>query len=131
MSASMSAADASVLFDGSRLQLARQLMRLRKSDLARLIGKSPTAVAGWESGTKRPTSSTVAQLALALGVDPGFFAVRQEDVVAVSGMPHFRSLRSTSQLARDEAFAYGQIALDIANTFERHVEFPNVDVPRL
>jgi Zn-dependent peptidase ImmA (M78 family)/transcriptional regulator with XRE-family HTH domain len=126
----MSSADASALFDGSRLQLARQLKRLRKSDLARVVGKSPTAVAGWETGTKRPTAGTVAELALALGVDPGFFAVRHEDVVAVSGVPHFRSLRSTSQVSRDEAFAYGQLALDVANTLERHVEFPDVDVAR-
>ena len=127
----MSSADASALFGASRLQLARQLQRLRKSDLARLIGKSPTAVAGWESGAKRPTAATVSKLALALGVEPGFFAVRHEDVVAISGVPHFRSLRSTSQLSRDEAFAWGQLALDVANTFERHVEFPIVDVPRL
>jgi hypothetical protein len=28
-------------------------------------------------------------------------------------MPHFRSLRSTSQLARDQAFAYGQLAVEL------------------
>ena len=41
-----------------------------------------------------------------------------------SATPHFRSLRSTSQLARDQAFAYGQLAVDIAGSLERHVEFP-------
>jgi Zn-dependent peptidase ImmA (M78 family)/transcriptional regulator with XRE-family HTH domain len=106
-------------------------MHLRKSDLAKLVGKSPTSVAGWESGVKRPTAATVAQLALVLGVDPAFFAVRQTDVAALSGCPHFRSLRTTTQLARDEAFAYGKLALDVAFTFERHVEFPAVDVPRM
>ncbi|EID14353.1 hypothetical protein MPHLEI_11464 [Mycolicibacterium phlei RIVM601174] len=73
----------------------------------------------------------MSELALALGVDPAFFAVRHRDVVATSGVPHFRSLRSTSQLSRDEAFAWGQLALDVANTLERHVEFPDVDVPRM
>lgn len=120
----------SIFFDGSRLTLARQLARLRKSELASLVGKSPTAVAAWESGAKRPTPANVAQLALGLGVDPGFFATRSPDAAAISGVPHFRSLRSTTQIARDQAFAYGQMALDVAAGLERHVEFPDLDVPR-
>jgi Zn-dependent peptidase ImmA (M78 family)/transcriptional regulator with XRE-family HTH domain len=117
------------IFDGSRLRLARQLAGLRKTDLAALAGKSATAVAAWESGAKRPTAATVAQLALSLSVEPGFFAVRPDDVAALSTAPHFRSLRSTSQLARDQAFAYGQLAVDIASSLERHVEFPEPRVP--
>jgi Zn-dependent peptidase ImmA (M78 family)/transcriptional regulator with XRE-family HTH domain len=109
--------------------LARHLAGLRKSDLAGLVDKSATAVAAWESGAKRPTAPTVAQLALSLSVDPGFIAVRPENVAALSTTPHFRSLRSTSQLARDQAFAYGQLAVDIAASLERHVEFPHADVP--
>lgn len=118
------------LFAGSRLTLARQLAGLRKSELAAHIGKSPAAVSAWELGIKRPSASTVAQLALSLSVDPGFFAVRRDDVALLSSLPHFRSLRSTSQIARDQAFAYGQIAVDIATTIERHVEFPESDLPR-
>jgi Zn-dependent peptidase ImmA (M78 family)/transcriptional regulator with XRE-family HTH domain len=116
-------------FDGARLTLARHLAGLRKSDLAALIDMSPTAVAAWESGAKRPTAGTVARLALSLSVDPGFFAMRPDDVAALSTTPHFRSLRSTSQLARDQAFAYGQLAVDIATSLEKHVECPEPDVP--
>ena len=121
--------ESSILFDGSRLTLARQLARLRKSELATLVGKSPTAIAAWESGAKRPTPANVAQLALGLGVDPGFFAARSDDFAAISGVPHFRSLRATTQIARDQAFAYGQMALDVATVLERHVELPEVDLP--
>jgi Zn-dependent peptidase ImmA (M78 family)/transcriptional regulator with XRE-family HTH domain len=123
--------EVAALFDGSRLTLARHLAGLRKTDLATRVEKSATAVAAWESGAKRPTASTVAQLALSLSVDPGFFAARPDDIAALSTTPHFRSLRSTSQLARDQAFAYGQLAVDIATSLERHVEFPGVDVPSL
>ena len=130
-SGTQQAAEAAALFDGGRLTLARLLAGLRKSELAVLVDKSPTAVAAWESGAKRPTAATVAQLALSLSVEPNFFSVRPEDVAAVSSTPHFRSLRSTSQLARDQAFAYGQLAVDIASSFEKHVEFPDVDVPSL
>jgi Zn-dependent peptidase ImmA (M78 family)/transcriptional regulator with XRE-family HTH domain len=121
--------DLSALFDGARLTLARHLAGLRKSDLAAMVDKSPTAVAAWESGAKRPTAATVARLALSLSVDPGFFAVRANDVAAGCAAPHFRSLRSTSQLARDQAFAYGQLTVDIAASLDRHVEFPRLDVP--
>ena len=123
------AVEVAAFFDGARLTLARQLAGLRKSDLAAAVEKSPTAVAGWESGAKRPTAATVARLALSLSVEPGFFVVRPDDVAALSTTPHFRSLRSTTQLARDQAFAYGQVAVDIAASLERHVEFPEVDLP--
>ncbi|GAB3474271.1 helix-turn-helix domain-containing protein [Amycolatopsis cihanbeyliensis] len=125
------AADVAALFDGARLTLARHLAGLRKSDLAAKVEKSPTAVTAWESGAKRPTAATVAQLALSLSVEPGFFAIRPDDVAALSTTPHFRSLRSTSQLARDQAFAYGQLAVDITTSLEKHVEFPEPDVPSL
>lgn len=123
------AAEVAAFFDGGRLTLARHLAGLRKSDLAIKVDKSPTAVAAWESGAKRPTAATVAQLALSLSVEPGFFAMRPDDVAASSTTPHFRSLRSTTQLARDQAFAYGQLAVDIATSLERHIEFPEADVP--
>src|SRR6266545_2928903 len=97
--------EVAALFDGARLTLARHLAGLRKSDLATRVEKSATAVAAWESGAKRPTAATVAHLALSLSVEPGFFAVRPDDIAALS-TTHFRSLRSTSQLARDQAFAY-------------------------
>jgi len=123
------AAEAAVLFDGARLTLARHLAGLRKTELAARVHKSSTAVAAWETGAKRPTPATVAQLALSLAVEPGFFAVRPEDVAALSTTPHFRSLRSTTQTARDQAFAYGRLAVDIALGLERHVELPDPDVP--
>ncbi|WP_189104108.1 helix-turn-helix domain-containing protein [Streptomyces kronopolitis] len=125
------AGDASRLFDGSRLTLARQLAGLRKNALATKIGKSPTAIAAYESNTKRPAAPTVAQLCLTLGVEPGFFlpGVRRE--VSREVFPHFRSLRSTSQLIRDQALAYGLVAGDVGIALERHVEYPEPNIPRL
>lgn len=121
--------EASILFDGARLTLARQLAGLRKTDLAEAIKRTPTAVAAWETGQSRPTPAAVAQLSLCLSVDPGFFAVRGEDIAAISATPHFRSLRSTSQLARDQAAAFGLLAADVATSLERHVEFPAPSIP--
>lgn len=125
----MSEAEGPTLFAGERLTLARQLVGLRKSDLATRLGRSATAVAAWENGTKRPTQANVAELALGLGVTPSFFAPRGGTAIAENTSPHFRSLRSTSQRARDQAFAYGVLAADIAQSVEKHVEFPEPSVP--
>lgn len=123
--------DASRLFDGRRLTLARQLVGLRKNALAAKIDKSATAVAAYENNTKRPAPATVAQLCLTLGVNPGFFLPGPHQPAAANTIPHFRSLRSTTQLARDQAFAYGMITGDVGAALERHVEFPEPNVPRL
>ncbi|WP_020672542.1 ImmA/IrrE family metallo-endopeptidase [Amycolatopsis nigrescens] len=121
--------DAATFFDGGRLTLARQLAGLRKNALAGLIGKTPTAVAAYEGGLKKPASATVAALALALQVEPTFFSARPRDLAVATTAPHFRSLRSTSQISRDQAYAYGRLAVDISTVVERHVEFPVRDLP--
>ncbi|MEN8671744.1 XRE family transcriptional regulator [Nocardioides sp.] len=117
------------LFDGTRLALARHLAGMRKSELANKIDRSPSAVTAWEAGGKQPTAANIAELAIGLKVDPWFFAVRGEDVSTVNVAPHFRSLRSTSQILRDQALAYGQIAVDVASAIEVHAEFPTPQVP--
>ncbi|WP_433034179.1 helix-turn-helix domain-containing protein [Actinomycetospora sp. CA-053990] len=124
----MKLADVARVFDGERLTLARHLAGLQKNKLAAKIYKTPTAVASYENGTKRPSPETVGQLSLALGVDPEFFLAGGSRAGAASGPPHFRSLRSTTQAARDQARAYGLVAADVAETLERHVEFPVVNL---
>ena len=102
---------------------------MRKSELANNIDRSPSAVTAWEAGAKQPTAANIAELAIGLKVDPWFFAVRGEDVTTINVAPHFRSLRSTSQLLRDQALAYGQMAVDVASAIGVHAEFPTPQVP--
>ncbi|OQO89659.1 Xre family DNA binding protein [Saccharomonospora piscinae] len=122
--------DVAALFDGGRLTLARQLTGLRKNALAVQIQKTPTAVAAYENGSKRPAASTVAALALALDVNPAFFITSPSNLPATTATPHFRSLRSTSQISRDQAHAYGCMAVYIATAIERHVQFPERNLPQ-
>lgn len=121
-------ADATRLFSGRRLTLARQVAGLRKNGLAERIGKTPTAVASYENGTKRPAPATVAQLALTLMVEPSFFIGINSPETPIP-TPHFRSLRSTTQLVRDQAHAYGCLVADVAASLEKYVEIPQRDVP--
>ncbi|MFI6895246.1 helix-turn-helix domain-containing protein [Streptomyces sp. NPDC050256] len=126
---SIQVGDVAQLFDGKRLRLARQLAGLRKNALAEKVDKTPTAIAAYEKSTKRPAPATVAQLSLALGVDPSFFLPGPVALEFSDAVAHFRSLRSTTQLARDQALAYGLATVDVSATLERHVEFPEEDIP--
>ncbi|MFG1668065.1 helix-turn-helix domain-containing protein [Streptomyces sp. Y7] len=121
--------DVAQLFDGRRLRLARHLAGLRKNGLADKVGKTPTAIASYEKNTKRPAPATVAQLSLALGVDPSFFLPGPVELEFADVVAHFRSLRSTTQLARDQALAYGLATVEVSATLERHVEFPAANIP--
>lgn len=121
-------ANATSFFNGRRLTMARQLAGLRKARLAELIAMSPASVTGWESGAKQPNRATVAKLALALKVEPQFFA---GGAPARVEKPHFRSLRSTPQVAQDEAEAYGQFVMEIADLLEKVVELPETMLPDL
>lgn len=118
--------EATSFFNSRRLTMARQLAGLKKSRLADLIGMSAASVTGWESGAKQPNRATVAKLALALRVEPQFFAGGAPPRVS---RPHFRSLRSTPQTALDEAEAYGRFIAEVAGLFEASVEFPELLLP--
>lgn len=126
--ATQALANATSFFNGQRLTMARQLAGLRKARLAELIGMSPASVTGWESGAKRPNRATVAKLALALRVEPQFFAGGPPPHIE---KPHFRSLRSTPQVAQDEAEAYGQFVTEVTGLLEKVVELPEASLPDL
>jgi transcriptional regulator with XRE-family HTH domain len=120
---------ARLLFDSQRLTLARRLRGLRKNQLAEAIGTTPTAIGQYEAGVHRPSATTLSRLAIALGVPVEFFHAGRGRAVLDSAHAHFRSLRSTTQIERDQALAYGRIAGDIVAALEAVVEFPPVDVP--
>lgn len=116
-----------MLFDCERLTLARRLRGLRKNQLADAVGTTPKAIGRYEAGVQRPDEMTLKRLAIALGVPVAFFHGGRSPV-SLDGA-HFRSLRSTSQIERDQALAYGRIATDVVAALEDLVDFPEVDLP--
>lgn len=116
-----------MLFDCERLTLARRLRGLRKNQLAQAVGTTPKAIGRYEAGVQRPEEVAVKRLAIALGVPVEFFQGGRSPV-SLDGA-HFRSLRSTSQIERDQALAYGRIATDVVAALEDLVDFPEVDLP--
>ncbi|WP_026163631.1 helix-turn-helix domain-containing protein [Kribbella catacumbae] len=124
-------AGVAVRFDPLRLALARRLRGLRRTELADLIRVTPAAVSQFERGQSRPTLPLVAAMSLALGVPAEFFTLGRSLQPGSASSPHFRSLRTTSQLQRDRALAFAELAADVLTALEQHVELPHLLLPDL
>lgn len=55
---------------GRRIRAARERRGLKQADLAAAMGRSPTALSYWESGTRSPGLEDVVELGRVLGIDP-------------------------------------------------------------
>jgi Zn-dependent peptidase ImmA (M78 family)/transcriptional regulator with XRE-family HTH domain len=119
-------------FDPRRLALARCTAGKTKSDLARDLGLSPASISQYEAGNTAPRTAIVAQMALVLGVHPGYFerTPSRRQVSPASGS-FFRSLRATRQWERDEADALSEHVYDVVYFVDSHVTLPSPDVPSL
>lgn len=115
-------------FDGQRLRMARELLGLSQEELATAAGVSASAVSQFETGSARPSPSTVASLARELGWDSAGF------VKGSSGTDKpafFRSLRAAPALQRRQSRHYIQLVHDLVVELEKVVRLPIVDIPRL
>lgn len=113
-------------FDGRRLSLARRLRRLQRTALAAKTSVTAAAITQFERGTSRPTNTVAAELALALGLPVEFFQQGRTIEQVPASSAHFRSLRATPAIARDQALAFAEIALAVVDVFEQYVDFPPV-----
>jgi len=116
-------------FDGTRLFLARRLARQPRTALAAHTSVTAAAITQYERGQTRPTAPVLAELSLALGVSADFFRHGQPVQTLSPNAAHFRSLRATPALARDQALAFAELALAVAEVIEQYVDLPPVDLP--
>lgn len=116
-------------FDGTRLTVARRLRRKTKATLAREVGVTPTAIAQFEKNLSNPTQSVLAQLCLQLGLPRDFFGAGRPLALLPASGAHFRSLRSTSAAAREQALAYGELCLELVDLIAAYVDLPPVSLP--
>ena len=115
-------------FDPDELTLARKFRGLRKNELAQAVGVTPAALSQYELGQSRPSPAVLARMALALGVPVRFFVLGHPKPVSPSAA-HFRSLRATTQLERDQAIAFGQLAWRLMTGIEKYIELPAPRIP--
>lgn len=127
----MNREDAAAAFDPNRLRIARLAAGLRANQLADMVGIHSSAISQYEHGYARPSSTTLAQLALALGVPVRWFATTRPIGAVSEAGAHFRSLRSSSKQERGRAFAQAVIAWDLCRVLDTKVRLPEVDVPSL
>jgi Zn-dependent peptidase ImmA (M78 family)/transcriptional regulator with XRE-family HTH domain len=124
------AAAAAGAFDPGALTLARKLRGLRKNELAQIVAVTPAALSQYELGQSRPSPAVLARLALALGMPIRFFIFGYPKPVTPSSA-HFRSLRATTLLERDQALAFGQLAWRLMTGIEKYIELPISAIPHV
>lgn len=124
------AAAAAGAFDPEALTLARKLRGLRKNELASIVAVTPAALSQYELGQSRPSPAVLARLALALGLPIRFFIFGYPKPVTPSSA-HFRSLRATTLLERDQALAFGQLAWRLMTGIEKYIELPVPAIPHV
>ena len=103
---------------------------MRKNELARTVGVTPAALSQYELGQSRPSPGVLSKLALALGMSVDFFILGRPTPVTPSAA-HFRSLRATTQLEREQAMAFGEIAWRLMVVIENYVDLPVCNLPHL
>lgn len=103
---------------------------MSKVNLAREVGVTPTAIAQYEKDG-RPTQAVLASLCLVLGLPREFFGAGRPLTLLPASAAHFRSLRSTSATAREQALAYGELCLELVRLIGDYVELPPVLLPEI
>src|SRR5579862_3869750 len=118
-------------FEPGRLTQARLLADMTKTALAAQVNLSSAAIGQFESGVSSPRSDHLPKLAAALNVPIVFFATGRPYARVDAGVAHFRKLRSTRVGERAKALAFVEQVWELVNALERHVEFPQLDLPDL
>jgi Zn-dependent peptidase ImmA (M78 family)/transcriptional regulator with XRE-family HTH domain len=118
-------------FDGRRLAVARRLHCMSRRELARRIEVTPSAVTQYERGSSRPSLTVLARVGLALGMPQEFFSRGLEIPEVPRSSAHFRSLRSTPANRREQALAFGELALAVLDLIEQYVDLPPVRLPSI
>lgn len=98
---------------------------MQRTTLAARTSVTAAAVTQFERGT-RPTNAALAELALALGMPTEFFRQGRPIELVPASSAHFRSLRATPAIARDQALAFAEIGLAVVDVVEQYVDLPQV-----
>jgi Zn-dependent peptidase ImmA (M78 family)/transcriptional regulator with XRE-family HTH domain len=122
-----SSGPSALLFDPARLAQARRLRGLLKSDLAGAVEVTPAAISQFEAGQAKPSSATLARIAIALRVPVGFLARGRAIVHVTEDETNFRSLRSTTKRERSQARAQVELLAELVSLCEQYLSLPGWD----
>jgi Zn-dependent peptidase ImmA (M78 family)/DNA-binding XRE family transcriptional regulator len=118
------------MFVPERLTLARERRGLKKSELARLVGKVPRTIADYETGRTQPSDELVQKFADELSFPQEFFFRELRE----SMTRHAASFRSLSRMTATQAMtatAVGTLGIELNAWIEEHFHLPEPTVPDL
>lgn len=121
--------DIARVFDPARLTQARRIARMSKTELHQCVGVSAAAIGQYERGEVKPRGETIAALADALQVPPGYFALGRPRAQVEIAEASFRRLRATTVAQQQQATAYVEQVWELSCYLEEFVEFPDLDLP--
>ena len=105
--------------DSSRISFAREMRGMTKSDLAKKIDKTSSAITQIENNIFVPDLTTFLKISLALGVPCSFFARQDKELITVdTGCCHFRSQRSTSKKLKTQSIRKGEVFIQLFRLLE-------------
>jgi len=118
------------MFVPSRLTSARKRRGTTITSLSQDSGISTKSISDYENDKKEPSAETLARLARALRVTPGYFARPPLEAVPVDAVS-FRAPSKMSARNRDMALEIASHAVELRLWIDGHYETPAVDVPTL
>jgi Zn-dependent peptidase ImmA (M78 family)/DNA-binding XRE family transcriptional regulator len=119
-----------VIFNPSRLTLARKRRGLTMTKLAALIGVELRSVSAYEKGEFSPDTERLAAISSALGFPVSFFYGEAVDE-PTPDIASFRALSKMTAAQRDTALGSGAIALMLNDWIEQRFQLPAHDLPDL
>ncbi len=122
-----------MVFNPSRLKLARTRRQLTIKKLAELVGLTPRAVSEYEKErcTSVPKGQTIASISEALFYPPEFFFEEDDiDEVATDSVS-FRSLKSMKASHQHAAISAGSLGVMVDTYLRDKFELPKVNLPDL
>jgi Zn-dependent peptidase ImmA (M78 family)/DNA-binding XRE family transcriptional regulator len=113
-------------FQVERLSQALAVRRLSQTQLATMVGVSPTTISKWRSGQQSPEAEALDRLASVINVSPEWFTRQKPDAMS---LPLFRSNASAHVAARQMLEARLEWAQDIVLSLSEFVDFPVIRLP--
>lgn len=115
---------------GEKLKIARQIRNKTITELADNANISKQALSQFEKGESEPKTDTLFNLVKQLNFPLSFFTIPYKSQV-VQGNTFFRSLRSTSNLARSNYLEKTKLLLGIYDFLISYLEMPELNLPNI
>jgi Zn-dependent peptidase ImmA (M78 family)/DNA-binding Xre family transcriptional regulator len=120
-----------MIFNCTKLALARKRRQLTKKELAEKSGITAVTLTRLETGkTTDPAPETIAALAASLCYPSDFFFGESLEELATDAAS-FRSLSTMSAAQREAALAAGQLAFALTSWIDQRFSLPPADLPDL